>query len=152
MTTQTLILPLQIELSPHDIATFETHKKLFDQLGFEVEAFGGKTFSIHAVPTHIAQKDLQKVLMGLLDQFADAKNSSVEEQTAKALTYLACRSAVKFGDPLSHEEQQALIKNLQELEEPYTCPHGRPTMIVMSGDELKKRFGRDYSGPTKAAI
>lgn len=144
LTTQTLLSPLQLELSPHEISVFEKHREIFVQLGFEVEAFGGKTFSIHAVPSHVAQKDLQKVFTGLLDEFAEGKNISIEEQTAKALTYLACRSAVKFGDSLSQEEQTAIVEKLQTIEEPYTCPHGRPTMIVMSSEELKKRFGRAY--------
>lgn len=152
LTTQTLLSPLQLELSPGEIATLQKHMEIFTQLGFEVEAFGGKTFSIHAVPSHVAQKgaqkNLEKVFTGLLDEFSSnsggGKNSSVEEHTAKALTYLACRTAVKFGDALSREEQVALIAKLQTMAEPYTCPHGRPTMIVMSSEELKKRFGRAY--------
>ncbi len=145
LTAQTLVAPLQLELSMKEAALLEGHKEMFLQLGFEVEPFGGKTFAIHAVPSHLAQKDLQKVFTGLLDEFVAGKTTPMEEQTQKALTYLACRSAVKFGDPLGHEEQQALVEKLQTLDQPYTCPHGRPTMIVMSSDELKKRFGRDYS-------
>ncbi len=145
LTTQTLLSPMQLELSPKDIGLFEAHKDLFKQLGFEVEPFGGKTFAIHAVPSHLGSKDIHKAFTGLLDQFAEGKNGTFEDQTSKALTYLACRSAVKFGDPLSREEQTALIEKLQTMDQPYTCPHGRPTMIVMSADELKKRFGRDYS-------
>jgi len=144
LTTQTLLTPVQLELSTKEIALFEALKELFQKLGFEIEPFGGKTYSIHAVPAHLAQKDLQKAFTGLLDEFSEGKND-VEEQTAKALTYLACRSAVKFGDPLSQQEQTAIIEKLQTLDQPYTCPHGRPTMIAMNAEELKKRFGRDYS-------
>lgn len=145
LTTQTLVSPFQIELSPKEIGVFEEYREIFQKLGFEIEPFGGKTYSIHAVPSHLGQKDIQKAFTGLLDEFADGKNSTIEEQSTRALTYLACRSAVKFGDPLAREEQLSLIEKLQTMDQPYTCPHGRPTMIVMSGDELKKRFGRDYS-------
>lgn len=144
LTSQTLLAPLQMDLSTKEIALFEGVKDLFVRLGFEIEPFGGKTYSIHAVPSHLDQKDLQKAFTGLLDEFAEGRNN-VEEQTAKALTYLACRSAVKFGDPLAPEEQQALVEKLMTLDQPYTCPHGRPTIVTMSADELKKRFGRYYS-------
>ncbi len=144
LAKQTLIAPVQLELSTKEIALFEATRELFIQLGFEIEPFGGKTYSIHAVPSHLAQKDVGKAFTGLLDEFAEGRNN-VEEQTAKALTYLACRSAVKFGDPLTSMEQKALVENLLTLDQPYTCPHGRPTMVTMSADELKKRFGRYYS-------
>lgn len=145
ISTQPLLTPLQVELSPKEIGIFEASKDFFFRLGFEVEPFGGKTFSIHAVPSHLARKDLHKAFTGLLDEFASGKNDPLEEQTTKALTYLACRSAVKFGDPLGHEEQVSLVERLMKLDQPYTCPHGRPSMITMSADELKKRFGRDYT-------
>lgn len=145
ISTQVLLTPLQVELSPKEIGIFEASKDFFFRLGFEVEPFGGKTFSIHAVPSHLAQKDLHKAFIGLLDEFASGKNDPLEEQTTRALTYLACRSAVKFGDPLGHEEQVSLVERLMKLDQPYTCPHGRPSMITMSADELKKRFGRDYT-------
>ncbi len=145
LTTQALVSPFQIELSPQEIGIFEEYREIFQKLGFEIEPFGGKTYAIHAVPSHLGQKDIQKAFTGLLDEFSEGKNSTIEEQSTRALTYLACRSAVKFGDPLAREEQAALIEKLQTMDQPYTCPHGRPTMIVMSADELKKRFGRDYS-------
>ncbi len=145
LTTQTLAIPFQMELSTKEICMFEENTELFKQLGFEIEPFGGKTYAVHSVPASLGQKDIQQAFTGLLDEFSEGKNN-VEEQTAKALTYLSCRSAVKFGDPLSREEQVALIEKLQTLDQPYTCPHGRPTMIVMSSEELKKRFGRDYAG------
>jgi DNA mismatch repair ATPase MutL len=143
--TQPLMTPLQFELSQKEAAIFEEHKDVLAQLGFEVEPFGGRTFSLHAVPSHLAEKDLQLAFTGLLDEFIDGKNGKFEEQSRRALTYIACRSAVKFGDPLGREEQAALVEKLQTLDQPYTCPHGRPTMITMSADELKKRFGREYS-------
>lgn len=147
LSTQTLAVPLQFELSGKEASLFQEQKDFFFKLGFEIEPFGGNTFMIHAVPSHLAHKDLTRAFTGLLDEISEGR-SNVEEQTAKALTYLACRSAVKFGDPLSREEQVSLLEKLQALDQPYTCPHGRPTMITMTADELKKRFGRDYSAPT----
>lgn len=145
LETQTLATPFQLELSAKEISLLEANRELFLSLGFEVEPFGGKTFAIHGVPSYLSGKDIRQAFMGMLDDCLEG-NANVEEQTAKALTYLACRSAVKFGDPLSREEQISLIEKLQTLDQPYTCPHGRPTMIVMNADELKKRFGREYSG------
>ncbi len=143
--TQSLLTPFQMELSYSEKEKLLMNLDLLKKLGFEIESFGGNTFSIHAVPAEMAKLDLQKVFHGLLDELSkDNGKASLESLRERSLTYLACRSAVKFGDPLGMQEQVALIKKLMTLELPYTCPHGRPTMVTMSLEELKKRFGREY--------
>jgi len=142
---QPLLLPVQFELNHREVPVLEENMEILAGMGFEIEPFGGNTFSIQAVPTFIVKQDLGKTIRGLIDDF---ENNSVkgdfQQRKERALTYMACRSAVKFGDKLSPEEQKSLLKKLQAEALPYTCPHGRPTMVTMTFDELEKRFGRRY--------
>jgi DNA mismatch repair protein MutL len=140
---QPLLMPAQLELSHKDVAVLKDNMELLETMGFEIENFGGNTFSVLAVPSYISKENLEKVIAGLIDDLNDqAAKGDFQKRKERALTYMACRSAVKFGDKLSPEEQRALLKKLQTLEKPYTCPHGRPTMITLSFNELEKRFGR----------
>lgn len=142
---QPLLLPLQLELSHQEIAVLKENYEIIKGLGFELEEFGGNTFSIYAIPSYLAKFDLKTVIMGLIDDLKNnASKGDLQNRKEKALVYMACRSAVKFGDKLSDQEQESLLKKLQTLALPYTCPHGRPTMITMSFDELERRFGRKY--------
>lgn len=146
-STQPLLVPVQCDFSPAEIHVLESNAQLFADMGFEVEPFGGNTYSIFGVPSLLVQEDPLAVIRGIID---DLNNQSVkgdlQQRKERALTFAACRSAVKFGDPLSMEEMIALCKRLMQLKLPYTCPHGRPTMVTMTFDELEKKFGRDYKG------
>ena len=140
---QQLLTPMQFELSHQEKNILEQNLELFAGLGFSIEPFGGNTFNLTAIPSYMAKYDLLKAIHGLID---DLNNMSVkgdfQSRKEKALTYMACRSAVKFGDKLSMEEMEGLVRQLQTLAQPYTCPHGRPTMAKMDFEELEKRFGR----------
>jgi DNA mismatch repair protein MutL len=144
-SVQPLLTPEQLELSHQEAALLEEHKDLLAEMGFEIEPFGGGTFSVFAVPGYLVKEDIKGTVMGLIDDISNnAVKGDIQTRKERALTYAACRSAVKFGDPLSKEEMESLCKKLQELDLPYTCPHGRPTMIKMTPAELEKKFGRDY--------
>lgn len=160
---QQLLMPVNIELAEQDRLVLEGNLEVLADLGLAIEHFGGKTYSITTVPSYLTKSNLEKILMGLID---DLRNASMQgglmsgglggiqgvkgdffARKEKILTYLACRSAVKFGDPLTREEMQALIDQLSALPVgKATCPHGRPTMIVMEWGELWSRFGRKYTG------
>ncbi len=142
---QTLLTPLSIEFSGQERLAFEANREIIASLGFELEAFGGNTFSLRAIPAYLANENLQQTVCGLLDDLT-SQNQTNDFQRGKerSIIFMACRSAVKFGDKLSPEQQQALVKKLMQLALPYTCPHGRPTMITLNHEELKKRFGREY--------
>ena len=145
ISTQPLLVPVQLELSLSDKSVLEENLELLKGLGFEVEPFGGNTFSVYGVPSSMVKEDPSSLIQGILD---DLSNQSVkgdfQARKEKALIYASCRSAVKFGDELSMPEMEALCSKLMTLELPYTCPHGRPTMVRLSAAELEKRFGRDY--------
>lgn len=142
-SSQPLLMPLQIELSHSEAAILKENSELLDELGFDIEEFGGTTFSVYCVPSYMVSHNIEKVIRGLIDDFADnARKGDFEKRKERSLIYMACRSAVKFGDPLSREEQVKLVNRLQEIDLPYTCPHGRPTMLKMTMEELGRKFGR----------
>ncbi len=142
-SVQPLLMPLQMELTKEEVDMIEQNKKIFDDLGFEIEPFGGNTFVVHAVPAFLSKEDLEQVVRGVLDDIFNQKNSSkIHGDVEKILTYMACRSAIKFGQKLNLPEMQELIMQMDKLKRPYTCPHGRPTMISLTLSELERMFGR----------
>ncbi|MFA5829039.1 MAG: DNA mismatch repair endonuclease MutL [Candidatus Gracilibacteria bacterium] len=144
--SQPLLTPLTFELSQKECAIIQENNEILEGLGFEIEPFGGNTFVLHSVPNFMVQEDIQKTLLGLIDDLgSQSQKGDFLKRKEKSLIYMACRSARKFGDVLSASEQKELVKKLMTLAFPYTCPHGRPTMVIMSEGELLKRFGRDYS-------
>ncbi|MFC1656323.1 hypothetical protein ACFL3C_05620, partial [Patescibacteria group bacterium] len=140
---QQLLMPQNIELSAMEAEIFNENKEVFDKLGFEMELFGGNTFIIHAVPAPISKEDIDNVLMDVLSDLADNKKTrAVKNPQEKIIEYMACRSAIKFGKDLSLDEMAALIRQLDKLKRPYTCPHGRPSMVKMSFNDLERMFKR----------
>lgn len=140
---QPLLVPLQIEFTSTEIAQIEANIDIFKNLGFEIENFGGNTFNVYAVPSFFAKENIEQVIKGVLDDIENEKNPSrFQGNIETIITYMACRSAIKFGQKLSIDEMQSLIMQLEKLKMPYTCPHGRPTMISLTLSELEKMFGR----------
>lgn len=140
---QQLLVPQNIELSAMEAEIFNSNKETFDKLGFEMEVFGGNTFIIHAVPAPIAKENIDNVLMNVLSDLADDKKTrAVKNPQERIIEYMACRSAIKFGKDLSLDEMASLIRQLDKLKKPYTCPHGRPSMVKLSFNDLERMFKR----------
>ena len=136
-------MPAQIELSKEEILLLEDNLELFEGLGFEIEAFGGGTYVVQAVPHCLTKQNIDEVIKGVLDDMQSSKKpSNMQGRIEEMLTYMSCRSAIKFGQKLSLDEMQSLLNQMAVLERPYTCPHGRPTMVKLTLDELGKMFGR----------
>ncbi|PIZ76408.1 hypothetical protein COY05_01335 [Candidatus Peregrinibacteria bacterium CG_4_10_14_0_2_um_filter_38_24] len=140
---QPLLVPSQIEFTSTEIAQVETNIDVFKNLGFEIENFGGNTFNVYSVPSFFSGEDIEQVIKGVLDDIENEKNPSrFQGNIETIITYMACRSAIKFGQKLSLDEMQSLIMQMEKVKMPYTCPHGRPTMISLTLSELSKMFGR----------
>jgi len=140
---QPLLVPMQLELSRDELMILENNMETFDALGFEIEQFGGDTFVVRSVPTCLSKEDLDVVIKGVLDDIGEKKSASkLQGKVEEILTYMSCRSAIKFGQSLNMPEMEALIDQMDTLKRTYTCPHGRPTMVSLSLDELHKMFGR----------
>lgn len=143
LNSQPLLVPLNIELSHQEVALLSDNKAVFAALGFEIDEFGGNTFAINAIPADAAKSNVEKLIIGIIDDLANnRKVKTAEERKIKILEYMACRTAIKFGDPLTFEEMVGLIREMDQTEGIATCPHGRPTTIPLTFHDLEKQFGR----------
>lgn len=142
-SVQNLLIPQAIELSDDEKSLVLENISVFNELGFEIQDFGGNTFNVYSVPKFLVNENLDEVIKGVVDDILiDKKASRLQGNSEAIITYMACRSAVKFGQKLSHQEMSSLLKQMKTLKRPYTCPHGRPTMVSLNMDSLKKMFGR----------
>ncbi|OGV63695.1 MAG: hypothetical protein A2283_13355 [Lentisphaerae bacterium RIFOXYA12_FULL_48_11] len=141
---QNLLLPDTVELVPGDAMRVRKNLDLFRKMGFGISEFGGDSFVVDALPSYFSQASAQGLLVDIahsLEQ-AGARGGNTrwrEESIAQA----ACKAAVKQRDKLSLEEIEKLVIDLAQTEMPYTCPHGRPTLIFTSFRDLNRKFGRE---------
>ncbi len=140
---QTLLFPAQVELSPEQLAVFEESTDIFNKSGFTVTPFGGRMVNIEAMPLVLGRKHKspEKVFLKIIDDLSSLRKAGQDLTKAMAET-IACRSAVMSGDRLTDQEAIHLLQALLKCENKYSCPHGRPTFIRMTRQELDKQFGR----------
>ena len=139
--SQYLSPPLLVSLTMQEATLLEEHQDLFCRFGFEIEPFGGKEYSIHAVPVDLYGYTEGQLFVEMLDELErDGKISA--EIFAGRMATMACKAAVKGNNRLSPAEANQLIDQLLTLENPYHCPHGRPTIIAMTRTEIEKKFKR----------
>lgn len=141
VATQLLLDPIQIELSPEEMQTVEEHLNEYRRLGFQPESFGEHTVVIREVPEHILISDFRQFFIDSIKHLD--RGVDVKEQNIYKIMRLACRSAIKGGDRISEAEAYDLLNQLNEAETPFTCPHGRPTMIHLEGRTFEKLFLRE---------
>ena len=118
---------------------------LFEKLGFEIEPFGGKEYAVYGVPDNLFSIAKQELLMEMIDSLADDNERASRQILEERVAMMSCKAAVKGNNRLSSAEAEALIDELLQLDNPYTCPHGRPTIIAMTKYELEKKFKRVVS-------
>lgn len=141
-SSQIISPPIILTLSMQEEELFRKHMDSFAAIGFETEHFGGKEYAVRAVPDNlfgIAQKNL---LIEMIDGLSDGLASGSPDMVNEKIASMSCKAAVKGKQRISFSEAEALIDELLELENPYNCPHGRPTIISMSNYELEKKFKR----------
>lgn len=137
---QRLLSPETVQLLPHHERILRDHGELLSEAGFEVETFGPHTGLVRAVPRVLPHGSGAEALVRLLDSLADGSGTSGWRE--RVLATLACHAAVRAGRRLTPEESQELIRKLESVEQPHTCPHGRPTMIYLSISALERDFSR----------
>ena len=136
--------PIVFTVSSVEENVLNEHREQFQALGFEIEPFGGKDYALYAVPANMLSLARADVFLELLDEMA-AEGTSSSRLVHDRIAKMACKAAVKGLDPLTPMEAEALIDELLSLKDPYTCPHGRPTAILMSLADIEKRFKRIVS-------
>jgi len=140
VASQALLEPLTIELPFQPGIAGGESLEFLNHLGFDIEPFGGDTYLVRAVPAMLAKGDIGQAIVEIVDELTEG--GTVEVGKERALISLVCHSAVRAGQTLSMEEMRDLIRQLEETAMPRTCPHGRPTMVHLSAEQLAREFGR----------
>lgn len=139
---QVLLQPVTVELPSSSARLLADQLPVLERLGFQVEPFGPGTFIVRALPTLLLGMDPTSAIGVLVEDFEEDESPLGAEVEAKVIARVCKRAAVRAGQVLTHEEQEALLSDLEACESPRTCPHGRPTMIYLSVDLLERQFGR----------
>jgi len=146
--SQRLLFPIQLELPPHNVQMLADNVDLFSRLGFEIEHFGRYSFLVKATP-HIMGKEIEKqFILDLIDEISDEMKrregkTIALEISSDILKIMACRAAIMAGQRLSDREMDEVVRRLNRCEFPHICPHGRPTMIKLTREELDRKFKRE---------
>ena len=141
-TAQQISPPLIVSLSIKEQELLNKYMKNFETIGFEIEPFGGDEFSIRAIPGNLFGLAERDVFLEMLDSLDKDTGRVSEDLINEKIASMSCKAAVKGNHRLSEKEAEALIDELLTLDNPYNCPHGRPTIIAMSKYELEKKFKR----------
>jgi len=139
---QRLLFPLTLHLSPAEGDAFESHRELFERLGFEVEGFGGHTLLVRSVPMPHPRFDAERCLRETIAALTGDRDPSAAARHEHLAATVACKAAIKAGDIMSPSEMRALFVALAGTQLPAHDVHGRSTVVHLSWDELERRFGR----------
>lgn len=142
VVSQILLIPTVIELSFDDYSYYIENEVIFNKTGFHIIEFGENTISIKEVPIILGKPDIKNLFNEILDNLKNMGTGETVEIKYNRIASLACKAAVKANNSLSDLEMNKLINDLRYIEEPFTCPHGRPTIIKITLNELEKRFKR----------
>ena len=141
-TSQTISPPIVLSLDAKEQEMLEKYLPQIQKLGYEIENFGGREYMISAVPDNLFHIDMKDLFIEMLDDFSDISGRATPDLILEKVATMSCKAAVKGNDALSLPEIDALIEELLTLENPFNCPHGRPTIISMSKYEIEKKFKR----------
>lgn len=141
-TSQMIHPPIILTLNTNEEILLNKHLKYFTDIGFEIEPFGGKEYAVRAIPDNLFSIAKKELLIEMIDGLTENFSGNYSEMINERLASMSCKAAVKGNHQLSAIEMDQLIGQLLELENPYACPHGRPTIISMSQYEIEKKFKR----------
>ena len=141
-TSQRISPPIVMTLDARECEMLEKYRPQIEQFGYEVEHFGGKEYMISAIPDNLFNIDMKDLFIEMLDDFSNATGRQTPDIITEKVASMSCKAAVKGNDKLTLPEINKLIDELLSLDNPYNCPHGRPTIISMSKYEIGKKFKR----------
>ena len=144
-TSQAISPPIVLSLDAHEQEMLETYLPEIKKFGYEIENFGGREYMISAVPDNLYHIDMKDLFIEMLDDFSNLTGRQTPELILEKVATMSCKAAVKGNNKLSLPEVDALMTELLTLENPFCCPHGRPTIISMSKYEIEKKFKRIVS-------
>ena len=141
-TSQNISPPIILSLDAKEQEMLLRYQEEISRLGYVIEPFGGREYMISAVPDNLFSIDVKELFIEMLDDFTNLSGKETPELITEKVASMSCKAAVKGNDALSLPEIDALIEELLTLDNPFHCPHGRPTIISMSKYELEKKFKR----------
>jgi DNA mismatch repair protein mutL len=141
-TSQRISPPIVMTLDARECEMLEKYRPQIEQFGYEVEHFGGKEYMISAIPDNLFNIDMKDLFIEMLDDFSNSTGRQTPDIITEKVASMSCKAAVKGNDKLTLPEINKLIDDLLSLDNPYNCPHGRPTIISMSKYEIEKKFKR----------
>lgn len=143
ISTKQYISPsIILSLSDIELEALEINRDFFYKMGFEIENFGGREIKVSALPNNLPSVDKKDLLMELIEEISESGIIRQAEPILSKLASISCKAAIKGNQNISFEEAQILIDEMLNLDNPYNCPHGRPTIIKMSKYEIEKKFKR----------
>ena len=142
MTTQYVSPPIIVSLTRAEQDILKRYEEVFSELGYVISSFGGNEFAIEGVPGNLFSFDVKEFFMELLASCGELKGNDGHDMIVEKVASMSCKAAVKGNNRLSYPEIEELLDELLSLENPYHCPHGRPTIIAMTKYELEKKFKR----------
>ena len=142
VSSQMIFPSIVLRLTPLQYEAVSSNIDEFTKVGFEIELFGDSDIKVDSVPYHIFNIGNEKLLMDMIDSFTDVKNKEHYSSIAEKIASIACKMSIKANHILSETEVKILLRELFKLDNPYNCPHGRPTIISLSKSEFEKKFGR----------
>lgn len=140
--TQFVSPPMVISMTRAEEAILEEFKSEFERIGFTIEPYGGREYAISEIPANLYGINEKELFLEMLSDLEDRGSMQPSELIASKLASMSCKAAIKGGQKISFQEADALVSQLLTLENPYACPHGRPTIITMTKYELEKKFKR----------
>ncbi len=139
---QLLQPPVVLTLTMQEEQAVKEHMSVFEELGYQIEPFGGREYVVNGVPAHLPQIGNEELLKEVIDAMVDEHSRPTPDILKDKIASMSCKAAVKGNNRLPKEQMEELLRELMTLENPYHCPHGRPTMIKMTKTELDKKFKR----------
>jgi len=139
---QKLLVPLTIEMSPKETALVLDHAEVLNSFGLGIEEFGGNTLLVTSYPVMLKKVNLEQLVRDIADNLDNAKQPSRRDLLDALITMMSCKAAIKAGQRLTQEEILSLLEQRHLIDDAHHCPHGRPSALVLSHDELDRQFGR----------
>lgn len=142
IVVQPLLVPSVIDLTLEDLSYYEENKEIFKNAGFSLEEFGGNSLALKEVPYFLGKLDAKGLFLNILDNIKELGSGKTTEVKYNKIATMACKAAVKGHDVLSEQEMIKLVEDLRYIDDPFHCPHGRPTIIKFTNYDLEKKFRR----------
>ena len=142
IVVQPLLVPSVIDLTLEDLSYYEENKEIFKNAGFSLEEFGGNSLALKEVPYFLGKLEAKGLFLSILDNIKELGSGKTTEVKYNKIATMACKAAVKGHDVLSEKEMIKLVEDLRYIDDPFHCPHGRPTIIKFTNYDLEKKFRR----------